>query len=237
MQKLETIRMSQDPCAETGICPVDVTGQSEDEQALPEEKSGRFKAFFERIRKPGPKPFPWKAINPRNGLIAVAGYLNIRFSSPAADIADSPADAPQTTEIDLETGVEDFFAQAVISRERVRDEAIEVLRELTESADADETARQDAYVQMNRLADEISSEINIENLVRSKGFEQCVAVVNDKNVNVIVQSAGLTPGEVAQIKEIVFIQTGVLPKDIKIIERSPDAGQPSDAPEETPLQT
>ncbi len=226
MQKLETIRMAGDPNCETGLCPVAVEEQCPEEEAA--EEPGGLKAFLAKLKKPGPKPFPWKMINPRSGLIAacvaliaVAGYLNIRFSVPAAtELTDEPADAPQLSQTAEALESADFFAQAVISRERVRDEAIEVLRELTESDNADDSARQDAYVQMNRLADEISSEINIENLVRSKGFEQCVAVVNEKNVNVIVQSDGLTPGEVAQIKEIVYVQTGVLPKDIKIIERS-----------------
>ena len=231
MQKLETIRMSGDPNGTTELCPVVETEEREGVEPVSEKERGRLKEFFSRMKKPGPKPFPWKAINPRNGLIAacvaliaVAGYLNIRFSVPAlTEPSDEPADAPQTTQNADASEDGDFFAQAVISRERVRDEAIDVLRELTESETADAQARQDAYVQMNRLAEEISSEINIENLVRSKGFEQCVAVVNEKNVNVIVQSAGLTPGEVAQIKEIVYVQTGVLPKDIKIIERSPAA--------------
>lgn len=229
MQKLETIRMAGDPNGETELCPVVETERPDDAGELTEKEPGRLKAFFAGLKKPGPKPFPWKAINPRNGLIAacvaliaVAGYLNVRFSVPAeVTPADEPAGAPQTEQNADVSENEDFFAQAVISRERVRDEAIEVLRELTESENADDAARQDAFIQMNRLADEISSEINIENLVRSKGFEQCVAVVNEKNVNVIVQSPGLTPGEVAQIKEIVYVQTGVLPKDIKIIERSP----------------
>ena len=127
--------------------------------------------------------------------------------------------------------IESFFAQAVISRERVRDEAIDVLRELTEDESADALARQEAFDQMNRLAEEISSEVNIENLVRSKGFQQCVAVVNQESVNVIVQSEGLTPGEVAQIKEIVYVQTGVLPKSIKIIEKS--AGNEAAAPSQS----
>lgn len=180
------------------------------------------------------KDFPWKKIfNPRNALvascvalIAVAGYLNVRFSTPALDTPSAPLEGEQMQESvvpdSTQTGdsSSDFFAQAVISRERVRDEAIDVLRELTEDETADAIARQDAYDRMNQLAEEISTEVNIENLVRSKGFTQCVAVVSGEDVNVIVQSEGLTPGEVAQIKEIVYVQTGVLPKNIKIIEKS-----------------
>lgn len=238
MEKLEKIRLTGAPDPrDLSICPLPPDAGA-DEQTE-EEKGVTFRERLSRLRA---KPFPVKKIlNPRNGLIAacvaliaVAGYLNVRFSTPSGDL---PEDAPVKVEDNASqnsAAPQDFFAQAVISRERVRDEAIDVLRELTENESADAAARQDAYVQMNRLADEISSEVNIENLVRSKGFEQCVAVVNEKNVNVIVQSKGLTPGEVAQIKEIVYVQTGVLPKDIKIIERDADEVMATAAPSSVP---
>lgn len=248
MEKFETIVVDNDALTyseENGLCPVE-----REELAATEENAPGMKTLLEKIGGWGSKlhwkPFPWKAVfNPRNALIAacialvaVAGILNVRFSTPVTDIPSAPTDveSPPNTQTgsQQEESLESFFAQAVISRERVRDEAIDVLRELTEDESADALARQDAYDQMNRLAEEISSEVNIENLVRSKGFQQCVAVVNQENVNVIVQSEGLTPGEVAQIKEIVYVQTGVLPKNIKIIEKSAPAATGSPAATQAP---
>lgn len=230
MEKLQTITLGSDPVLppDAPLCPVEEP-VSQPEPAGVQGLVSRLNGWKEKLHW---KPIPWKTLcSPRNALIAscvaliaVAGYLNVRFSTPLQDVPSAPIDGIQPpTQEDSNTSagsLESFFAQAVISRERVRDEAIDVLRELTENESADEVARQDAYEQMNRLADEISSEVNIENLVRSKGFAQCVAVVSQENVNVIVQSEGLTPGEVAQIKEIVYVQTGILPQNIKIIERS-----------------
>ena len=65
----------------------------------------------------------------------------------------------------------------------------------------------------------MESESNIETLVLSKGFEKCVAVVNGDSASIIVKSAGLLPSEVAQISEIVYEQTGILPSNLKIIEK------------------
>ncbi len=245
MEKFETITVGNDLIAgeeENGLCPV-----NEEEVFASEESAKGMKSLLNKLNGFGSrlrlKPFPWKAVlNPRNALIGacialvvVAGILNVKFSSPVIDVPSAPTDVEEPADTDTgvngEESLESFFAQAVISRERVRDEAIDVLRELTEDESADALARQDAYDQMNRLAEEISSEVNIENLVRSKGFSQCVAVVNQENVNVIVQSEGLTPGEVAQIKEIVYVQTGVLPKNIKIIEKSAQTSQT--APQQT----
>jgi stage III sporulation protein AH len=71
---------------------------------------------------------------------------------------------------------------------------------------------------MTSIADYMTKEVNIENLVIAKGFSDCVAVVNGTGVDVIVKSTGLLPNEVAQIRDIVIEQTGATVEDIRIIE-------------------
>lgn len=39
---------------------------------------------------------------------------------------------------------------------------------------------------------EMNSEVNIETLVKAKGFEECVAVISDEKCSIIVKSEGLT---------------------------------------------
>ena len=119
--------------------------------------------------------------------------------------------------------VKDYFASITIQRNQARDEAIEVLASVAESENALEEAKQAALTDMNKLALEIEQEANIETLVQSKGFSQCIAVISDDKCSVIVETNGLMPGEVAQISEIVYEQAGILPDNLKIIERRADA--------------
>ena len=70
-----------------------------------------------------------------------------------------------------------------------------------------------------QIAHDIESESNIETLILSKGFARCVAVVNGDSASVIVKSAGLLPNEIAQISEIVYEQAGIVPANLKIIEK------------------
>ena len=191
----------------------------------PEEpESPAFPKIARLIEKIHFKPFPWKSLNAKNALIAgclvvvaVAGYLNIRYglTSPKEEVP-SGEETPAVRSEDAEN----YFAAALIDRERVRDEALEVLVGITEDESADETARKEAFNEMERIANETTSEINIENLVKAKGFRECVAVLNGDAANVVVKSEGLTAGEVAQIKEIVYLEAEILPKNIKIIERN-----------------
>ena len=74
-------------------------------------------------------------------------------------------------------------------------------------------------IAINKLATIMATEANIETLVKAKGFEECVAIINQDTANIVVSSEGLTPGEVAQIKEIVYEQAGIIPANIKIVEK------------------
>ena len=113
----------------------------------------------------------------------------------------------------------DYFAEVSLQRKQARDEAVEVLKTVSENESAVEEARQAAFDDMNKIALEIEKEANIESLVQSKGFEQCVAVINDDTCSLIVKSDGLLQSEVAQISEIVYEQAGILPENLKIVEK------------------
>jgi stage III sporulation protein AH len=112
-----------------------------------------------------------------------------------------------------------YFSSIQISRQRTRDEAIEVLQSVVENQASTETAKNEALAEINKLATVMEDESNIETLVVAKGFEECVAVISDGKISVIVKSDGLIPSEISQINEIVYQQAGILPVDITIIER------------------
>lgn len=113
-----------------------------------------------------------------------------------------------------------FFASAVINRERTRDEALGVLQTIADSPDAMPDAKKDALSSIASLVDEMNVEANIEMLVRSKGFEDCVAVFSEGRCSVIVKSDGLLEDDVAQILSIAVEQTGLAPSGINIIEKN-----------------
>jgi stage III sporulation protein AH len=160
-------------------------------------------------------------------LIGLAVYLNILFfGNPVDDIGYGDNNMPDNyTDVNAGTGEEEtgtgseYFASTQINRQRARDEAMEVLQTVVDSPDALQTTKDQAMSDISRIALDIEQESNIETLVMSKGFTQCVAVVNGTDVNVVVKSEGLLPSELAQIYEIVYEQTGVIPDNVKVIER------------------
>lgn len=145
--------------------------------------------------------------NPANTDALGPGTLN----SPS----EKPVDNPDTN-----TAPESFFAIAITDRQRARDEALEVLQTVVDSSDSTGEERTRAAEAMARIASYIEAESNIETLIKSKGFAQCVAVVSEDNVSVIVGTDDtLMANELAQIKEIVYLQTGVDPTAMRITEK------------------
>ncbi len=153
-------------------------------------------------------------------LVAAALVLNVVLFSGDTVVDDGSADAGGTlNEGDAATSVQDgYFSATQVSRQRARDEALEVLQGVVDSEDADEATKTGALLEISELARAMEAEANIETLVIAKGFEQCVAVINGDLCSVVVSAEGeLSPAQLSQINEIVYEQAGIAPTNIRII--------------------
>lgn len=113
-----------------------------------------------------------------------------------------------------------YFSSTQVSRDRARDEALEVLQSVVDDKSADEASKTAAYSSISRIAKDMENEANIESLVVAKGFAQCVAVINDDKASVVVKSdTSLTRAQLSQINEIVYTQAGIIPENITIIQK------------------
>lgn len=112
-----------------------------------------------------------------------------------------------------------YFATSQINRQRARDEAMEVLQGVVDNESVDAEAKEKALAEIHQIAADMENESNIETLVVSKGFDQCVAVVSGGTANVIVKGEELLDTQISQINEIVYDLTGIMPENIKIIKK------------------
>ena len=158
-------------------------------------------------------------------LIAAAVVLNFflfnndTVDDPATDsggdVLENPSDNDQTN---TDTQTNSYFSATQVSRQRARDEALEVLQSVVDSEEADEATKTGALLEISELAQAMEAEANIETLVIAKGFAQCVAVINGDSCSVVVSNEGeLQPAQLSQINEIVYEQAGIAPTNIRII--------------------
>lgn len=113
-----------------------------------------------------------------------------------------------------------YFSAMQVERQRSREQAYEMLQNVVDSADSMPDVKEKAYNEMMVIANNITVEANIQSMVRAKGFEDCLAVINGDNLNVVVKSNGLLVNEVAQIKEIAVNESGFSAENIKVVEKN-----------------
>ena len=160
-------------------------------------------------------------------LVGLAVYLNYRwFYDPIGSIGygdnnmeDTMSDSQQTGNEGENTGAGDYFTATVLSRQQSRDEAIDVLKLVTENDEATDAAKAEASAKISKIAVDIQNEKNIETLVKAKGFEECVAIIGEDSVSVIVKAESLQANEAAQIFAIAYETTGVSPEKISIVSK------------------
>ena len=80
----------------------------------------------------------------------------------------------------------------------------------------DEATLSEAQKQKMTLVGCMESELNTENLIRAKGFEEVIVSMHNGSVNVIVDADALTDEQVAQILDIVLRETGETAENIKV---------------------
>ncbi len=135
--------------------------------------------------------------------------------NPVVDLTDVAGAI--TDKNSKDTSAESSTKQDVFAK-MARDEAMEVLNAVAESDTAVDAMKEEAMNEIQKIAKDIECEANIESLVKAKGFEECVAVINGDSAQVIVKTDGLMENEVAQISEIVYQQANVVPNNLHIIE-------------------
>ena len=111
-----------------------------------------------------------------------------------------------------------YFAEAQIKRQKAHEETEEKLKSLISTPNINAEAKDSINNNIEQLSKNISQEINIENLIKSKGFTECLAFIQNGECNIVVNPGSVNENSVIIIKDIVTSQTSIMPNKIKIIE-------------------
>lgn len=113
----------------------------------------------------------------------------------------------------------EYFAQVRLERSEARDRASATLTTVAGSDGASPETVDMALKAMAELAQRAVEETEIENLIRAKGFIDCVVYISDQGVKVTVaKEGGLTEASAAQITEVVVSETGITPDKLTVTE-------------------
>lgn len=170
------------------------------------------------------------------GALGLAVYLNVYLTNePAlsAGTETTPTDTEETENLGDATFVGtqpsdpeeetdqpetvDFFEQARENRATAREEALNIIQEVLDSAQASAEDKSAASQRATAIAENVLQESNIENLILAKGFADSVVYIEKDRCSVVVLSEALQQQESLQILEIVVSQSAVSPENVQII--------------------
>ena len=168
--------------------------------------------------------------------LGAAVYLNYQFSEVDGEYIMSSSETSVEEDesygdaafVDTKTSIEnqlvtvenetnEYFSEAKLSRSKSRDEAVAALK--TMLSDDELTVEQKSALteQATQFAESIEVEGKIENLLKAKGFQECMVYYNAEKVDVILRADDLRDDEVAQIRDIILEETPVNVQDISIV--------------------
>jgi stage III sporulation protein AH len=112
-----------------------------------------------------------------------------------------------------------FFVEYRIERDQARSEQINLLREMINNPNSDKKLKTKAQSQLLDITNNIEQEMEIESLVRARGYQDGIAFIHNNSVEVIVAAGELDQSDVAKIGNIVTNTTEVSLDNITIIEK------------------
>ena len=128
------------------------------------------------------------------------------FKEPLNSSDNSPEKVANPVEKHISTvkfGSEaDFFAEYRLQREQSRSRELQVLRELTRSEEQTKTTREAAAMKIMRIMEDREKEIKAENLVKSRGIEECV-IISEGGMSTIVIKGSKSAVNEDEIKDLV----------------------------------
>lgn len=113
----------------------------------------------------------------------------------------------------------DFFIEYRLDRERLRSQQTAFLEEIVRDPSLDGATKKEINERILKLNEVAQGELNIENMVKARGYKDAVAIVHENYVDVIIHGSALFSSDIQSIGEIVVKNTGVSLENVIIMSK------------------
>lgn len=117
-------------------------------------------------------------------------------------IEEQTTNEEQTTETNAESA-NDYFVKSKLERETMYSQIIESYEKILNSENSLETQKQSVTQEIQKINETKNSIMICENLIKTKGFENCVIFVNGESISIIIGTTEIKQEEIAQIQNII----------------------------------
>ncbi|HBF0842047.1 SpoIIIAH-like family protein [Clostridioides difficile] len=109
-----------------------------------------------------------------------------------------------------------YILDMKMNREKQRNELVQDLNEMINNPSTTEESRKEASNMKLNIVKTQEKELQIENLLSTKGYEEALVYISDNKVNVVVNEAKLEKKDAAKIFDLVAEQANVKYENIKL---------------------
>ena len=113
-----------------------------------------------------------------------------------------------------------YFIEQRLSRDKLRAGLIDRLNEIVNNENSSQEMITDAQKRIMEIGDISENELAIEGLIKSKGFEEALVFITDKDAKVVVETDELVEQDIVQILEIVLNETDFDASNVNIIKKN-----------------
>ncbi len=160
-----------------------------------------------------------------SSALGAAQLVNNNYVETVSDsLAGEDGEAAETQAAPEESGATvaaapaaEKLSDARMTRQTARDEAVELLEDILEDAEADSAVKEAAVGEASAIAQNILKETNIESLLAAKGFPESVAYINGDTCTVVVNGDMEDAQNALIVRDIAVSETGLAADQIKII--------------------
>ena len=156
--------------------------------------------------------------------VALNWSYNNRWGNPDTEMVSAEDAAMMDANAGLEEGAaatgSEYFAEARLTRQVSRDEALQLLQTAATAETASQETIDSAMNAISAMATCSMQESQIENLLIAKDFADCVVYIGNDSITVAVPAPeeGLSEDAIARITDVICTETDYEAAQLSIIE-------------------
>lgn len=122
-----------------------------------------------------------------------------------------------TTNTEATESSKDYYTSSRLERENMYSEMLESYQKILDSSTTTSKQKEAAQEEIKKINDIKNAIMISENLIKTKGFEDCLVYSNDDSINVIIKKEKLSKEDTAQIQSIIAREMNVKIANIHIM--------------------
>ncbi|MEN6389329.1 MAG: SpoIIIAH-like family protein [Syntrophomonas sp.] len=141
-------------------------------------------------------------------FIIMVWAISSRFGTsltPSSSVADQNKNLEKSivSKLEEKRGQKGFFAEYRMERESMRGKLTEMLTGIVNDPKAEKAARQAASLRLVQISEDMEKEMKAENLIKSKGYSDCVVIFQEDATSVVVSASQLNSEQEADIRQTI----------------------------------